>query len=247
MDRLRESLSDALIATDFDGTLSPIVIDPASARPVQGAIDVLVELRSRVAELAVISGRPLSFLRSNLPVDITMVGLYGMEVMRSGALTEDPSSGRWRELISRMVPEARAKAPDGVEVEAKDMSMTLHYRRRPEAAALVERIATELGAGSGLSVRAAKMSIELHPDVETDKGTVLRWLASEHLGPVMFLGDDVGDLPAYDVLRELRDQSRIVVSVAVAGSDTARAVMDAADLVADGPAGAVELLRSLLD
>ncbi len=34
------------VFTDFDGTLSPIVDDPAAAHPVEGALDVLDELAS---------------------------------------------------------------------------------------------------------------------------------------------------------------------------------------------------------
>ncbi len=47
----------ALIALDFDGTLSPIVADPAAARPHPGAIDTLRRLAPLAGTLAIITGR----------------------------------------------------------------------------------------------------------------------------------------------------------------------------------------------
>ena len=41
---LRPQLAGALIATDFDGTLAPLVPDPEDSRPVAGAVDALAAL-----------------------------------------------------------------------------------------------------------------------------------------------------------------------------------------------------------
>ena len=62
------------ILTDFDGTLSPIVDDPATARPLDGIPDVLDAARPALQRVAVVSGRPVAFLaqfcrrRSSCPV-----------------------------------------------------------------------------------------------------------------------------------------------------------------------------------
>ncbi|HEY3034985.1 MAG TPA: trehalose-phosphatase, partial [Streptosporangiaceae bacterium] len=58
---LEAILSDpasALIAMDFDGTLSPIVADPREARAHPGAVAGLRGLAGPVGTLAVITGRP---------------------------------------------------------------------------------------------------------------------------------------------------------------------------------------------
>ena len=47
----------ALIALDFDGTLSPIVADPAAARAHPGAVGALGRLAPLAGTLAVITGR----------------------------------------------------------------------------------------------------------------------------------------------------------------------------------------------
>ncbi len=246
IETVRTALSDALIATDFDGTLAPIVDDPASARPVDGAAEVLDAMSRRAREVAVISGRPLSFLRPHVPGSVTLVGLYGLETLRGGRLIDDPDSERWRGLVAMAATEALALVPEGVQVEDKGLSLTLHYRRRPGTGPETERLAAQLGERTGLSVRPAKMSVELHPDVHTDKGTVLRGLADGHAGPVVFLGDDVGDLAAFRQLDELAEQGRVTLAVAVQGAETSSEVTDAADMLVDGPVGALELLRQLL-
>ena len=50
-------LAGALVATDFDGTLAPLVPDPEASRPVHGAIEALTALAARGAQVAVITGR----------------------------------------------------------------------------------------------------------------------------------------------------------------------------------------------
>ena len=61
----------------------------------------------------------------------------------------------------------------------------------------------------------------------------------------MFLGDDVGDLTAFDALDHLAAAGRPVLRVVAGSVETAPLLRDRADLVVDGPAGVVELLRSL--
>jgi len=194
----------------------------------------------------VISGRPLSFLRPRVPESVTAVGLYGLEAFRSGEVVADPDSSRWRDDVAAAVAGALDALPPGVQVEDKGMSLTLHYRRSPEAGPEAERLAQELGRRTGLVVRPAKMSVELHPAVHTDKGTVLRWLADGNDGPVVFMGDDVGDLAAFGALTELAREGRPTLGVAVLGAETSPQVRAAADLLVDGPAGALQVLRELL-
>ena len=114
----------------------------------------------------------------------------------------------------------------------------------PEAdavAALAERLASE----TGLRVHPAKMSVELHPPIDEDKGTVLSRLAADHAGPVLFAGDDVGDLPAFAALDSMRAAGTPVVKVVVRSAELAPELATAADLTVDGPAEALALLRSL--
>jgi trehalose 6-phosphate phosphatase len=85
------------IVTDFDGTLSPIVDDPGRARPLDGAADLLGRLARRFAIVAVVSGRPVSFLAEQLAgavAPVRLVGLYGLEWSGSdGVVSPEPRPG----------------------------------------------------------------------------------------------------------------------------------------------------------
>lgn len=242
---LRRDRARTLVASDFDGTLSPIVDDPASARLIDGAAEVLVELDRCVGELAIISGRPLQHLQRHLPDGPTLVGLYGLESLRHGVRQDHAEAATWRPVVEGAVRAAERDGPVGVHVESKDLSLTLHYRRHPELADDVAALAGRLAAGTGLRVHPAKMSIELHPPIDEDKGTALARLAGSLDGPVVFCGDDVGDLSAFDALDRLATQGRPVLRVVAESPETDPALRSRADLVVDGPDGVVALLRSI--
>src|SRR5262249_17920592 len=121
----------------------------------------------------------------------------------------------------------------------------LHYRRRPDLAADVEAWAESEASRSGLEVRAAKMSVELHPPIATDKGTALEALVTG-LGAVCYVGADRGDLPAYGALDRPPAPAGIdTLRVAVASAEAPPELLARADVVVDGPEAVVDLLRRL--
>ena len=144
-------------------------------------------------------------------------------------------------------PGPSGAGPTGLHVESKELSLTLHYRRHPELEPRAVALAQELADVSGLRVHPAKMSIELHPPIDEDKGTALARLAAAHDGPVVFLGDDVGDLTAFDALDQLAAAGRPALRVVAESPETDPGLRDRADVVVDGPAGVVRLLTALLD
>jgi trehalose 6-phosphate phosphatase len=243
----RADPGDALVAVDFDGTLSPIVDDPAAARPLDGVPEALDRLAATYGEVAVVSGRPLEFLERWFPAPsgVTLVGLYGLEVRRHGERQDHPSSGVWRETMADVAGLARLHGPEHMDVELKGLSITLHYRRHPQIADDVLAWAEQIAPPAGLKVRAAKMSVELHPPIDEDKGTVLRRLAADHAGSVMFAGDDVGDLPAFDYLDVLAASGRPVLRVVVDSAEAPPQLSSRADLLVDGPSAMTQVILEL--
>ncbi|HVX23046.1 MAG TPA: trehalose-phosphatase [Acidimicrobiales bacterium] len=234
---------------DFDGTLAPIVDDPAGAAPLPGVPDLLVALGRRFGLVAVVSGRPVGFLADNLrrPGGVHLAGLYGMEQIgpdgrSAGAGPAEP----WRPVVADVTRRALAEAPPGAEVEPKGLTVTLHWRRRPDAEGWATRFARREGAATGLLAQPGRMSVELRPPVDADKGTVVRRLAAGWAAAACF-GDDLGDLPAFRALGDLAATGVAVARVAVVDADSPPEVVAAADVVVDGPAGAEALLRQLLD
>jgi trehalose 6-phosphate phosphatase len=244
-ERLHADPAHAGILTDFDGTLSAIVDEPEAARPLDGVPALLDELAHRYAVVAVLSGRSVTFLQQFLPPSLLLSGLYGLEVVREGRRDDHPSGGMWREAIDDVATVARANGPSGMRVESKGLSLTLHYRGHPELEARVREVAERQAARSGLSIRPARMSFELHPPIPADKGTAVREVA-QGLEAVCFLGDDVGDLPAFAELQRLRGEGVATVRVAVRSDEAPEELLDAADVVVDGPEGARDLLQELL-
>jgi trehalose 6-phosphate phosphatase len=231
---------------DFDGTLSEIIDEPDLARPAAGMPELLGELAGRLAVVGVLSGRPVSFLEQLFPREVLLAGLYGLETLTDGVRRDHPSGGTWREVIDDVASSSIAHGPAGMRVEEKGLSLTLHFRTRPEIADEVRAFAEKQGARSGLQVRGARMSFELHPPIAVDKGTALLDLTGD-LSAVCFIGDDVGDLPAFDALDELGRAGVAVVRVAVRSTEESAELIERADVRVDGPAGVCALLQDLSD
>ena len=234
----------AAVVTDFDGTLSPIVDVPAEARPVEGAVEALAALAARYGLVAVMSGRPVEFLARLMPPGVVLSGLYGLEVVRDGVSADHPAAGAWREVVADVVRASADRGPPGVGVESKGLSLTLHYRVRPDLEPAVLDWARAQADRSGLELRRAKMSVELHPPIPTDKGTALEALTGG-MAAVCYVGDDRGDLPAYDALDRLAGAGVTALRVAVASSEAPPELIDRAEVVLDGPPAVVDLFRSL--
>lgn len=232
---------------DFDGTLSPIVDDPDAARPADGVVSSLERLSERYGLVAVVSGRPVAFLVPLMPPGVVLSGLYGLEVVRQGVVADHPYAGSWREAIEDVARSSAALGPRGMRVEPKGLSLTLHYRTRPDLAGAVQAWAAAQAARSGLVARPARMSVELHPPIATDKGTALEHLTAD-LAAVCYVGDDVGDLPAFDALDRLAaaDAEVHTLRVAVASDESPPELIDRADLVLDGTAAVAAFLDALL-
>ena len=116
-----------LVTSDFDGTLAPIVNNPADARPLPEAARALIALADVPATAAaLISGRALEVLRtlSSMPDTVHLVGSHGAEF--DSGFTHDIDHA----LLGRITAELNAIAQrrPGVAVETKPASVALHVR-----------------------------------------------------------------------------------------------------------------------
>ncbi len=234
------------VFVDFDGTLAPIVEDPASARPHDQAVEVLRVLSRRWGRVAVISGRPAAFLVEHLRGSgaTRFYGLYGLE--RSGPdgpVETHPDALRWRRAVDEAAEVAEMTLGASA-VERKGLTLTLHYRSIPERRVAVQGLTNDLAARTGLVAHGGKMSVELRPPVGVDKGRVVRELAGG-LRAAVFAGDDLGDLPAFAEMAALRGAGVATLTVASGGGETPVEVLEAADVTVNGPEGIMSVLREL--
>lgn len=233
------------VFSDFDGTLAPIVDEPAEARPHPRAVDVLDRLAKRFARVAVVSGRPLAFLREHLDgADVVLSGLYGLETLHGDEVTIDEEAEGWRSVIDELAAGAGDTAPPQVFVEVKGLSLAVHFRTAPAQADAAREWAEAEAARTGLALHPGRMSFELRPPVDRSKGTSVAALL-DGLEAACFLGDDTGDLPAFDALEEVRKGGGHALRVGVRSEEAPAELLERADLVVDGPDGVVDLLDRL--
>lgn len=246
LDALAAAPERTAVLTDFDGTLAAVVDDPAEARPLPGAVDALEALRERGFIVVVISGRPVAFLARHLPAEIDLSGLYGLEWRRSGEVGEHPGATTWAAAVEEAVDRAREALP-GILVEPKRLTLTLHYRTAPERRAEVEAYAEAESERTQLEARPAKSSVELHPPVEADKGTAVAEVIAGRsaMEAACFLGDDVGDLPAFAALDQLAAGGIRTVKIGVSSSEAPDELAAVTDVLLDGSDDAVRFLDEL--
>ena len=250
IDAFRPLRDGALVALDFDGTLSPIVPDPTSSRPVSGAVDALTELAAQGVRIAIITGRDARTvldLGALEPVPgLTVAGVYGAESWTGGALDSMPTPDAMTALRERLPGLVAQHTVDPLLwVEDKRLSLVVHARRTADPSAAIASVRAPVAA------LAAELGLEIHDGREVlevrlpgyDKGAALLRLA-EDASAVLFAGDDLGDLPAFAAVRALRDRGTPAWGVAVASAEVPD-VVAAADVVVDDPEAVVALLRTL--
>lgn len=192
-----------LVASDFDGTIAPIVADPEAAQADRGAIAALRTLVALPAtRVAIVSGRALADLAARTAEldGAIRVGSHGAEFECAAA----PLAAKQAALRARVAGWLREVAVRGagLVLEEKPASLALHYRRAGDhvAATAVEAVLRGPASWPGVVVRHGKMVVELSV-VEGNKGTALQRIRDE-VGAtvVVFFGDDVTDEDAFAVL-----------------------------------------------
>jgi trehalose 6-phosphate phosphatase len=230
--------SRTAILLDFDGTLAPIVSQPEDAGIVSGGREVLASLAKRYLVVALISGRPQDSLVGLVGVDgVRYEGLYGLAAV-------DSIGGELRKEV-----ETSARFVPGAWVEAKGVTLAVHYRHASDTIEARARLAPVLGGIAtmhGYDLIEGKMVFELAPAGESRKGgAVKRIVAGTGARAALYAGDDLPDLEAFAALDELANEGVAVVKIAVGGPETPAALTRAADIVVADPPELVALLRTL--
>ncbi len=251
----RDALADAPagLLTDFDGTLSPIVTDPAAARLVEGAADALRALTRRLAVVAVVTGRaPLDARRMTGVPGLLIAGNHGTEWLEPGAVAPAESAGaeRLRSAVRAVV--RRVPRLAGVEVEDKGVSATVHYRAATDPEGARTRILAALGEpGPDVELRPGRMSVEVRPIGLGDKGAATRLIVERFgLRGAVVMGDDITDLDMFAAVEEARAAGRLraaIIGVGGADAEVPPEVVAAADAVLDSPKAGARFLTALAD
>jgi trehalose 6-phosphate phosphatase len=248
----------ALLGFDFDGTLAPIVDDPTAAHAHPDAPAALAALAGRVALIAVMTGRPASqavelggFAGVPGLERLVVLGQYGFErwdINSKTAVVPEPPAGldAVRSQLPRLLEVLGL--PDA-HIEDKGIAVAVHVRRMDDPAGAFHELHAPMAAlasRNGLSLEPGRLVLELRAE-GMDKGEALRGLLRESgARSVMFVGDDLGDVAAFDAVDEFRAEGGYGLLVC-SGSVEQNALVERSDLVVDGPPGVVALLRTIAD
>jgi trehalose 6-phosphate phosphatase len=253
----------AVIGLDMDGTLSPIVEDPALAHIHPDAPDVLVDVARTVRAIAIITGRPArqALALGGLDEVGQTIGEEGRELYVFGQYGHERWSSSQRRVVSPRPPvglgrfEAelpavlrRAGAGEAY-VEEKGLGVAVHTRRLADPGDALARLlppVVELAQRHGLLIEPGRNVVEVRaPGV--DKGAAVRTIATEvDAGGFLFAGDDLGDLEAFTAVTALRDEGLATLLVCSASGEES-ALCERADVVVPGPEGVLDLLRGIAD
>ena len=206
-DRYERSWKRAILL-DYDGTLTPIVLRPAAARPGRALLDLLMKLGTDPrTTVALISGRDRKTMQKwfgSLPVHL--VAEHGAWIREAGEEWKmlKEQRGDWKPRIIPILERYMDRLP-GAFVEEKEFSVAWHYRgAHPEqsdalAGELVDHL-MNFTANIDVQVIRGKKVIEVR-NAGIHKGIAgLHFLSKDHFDFILAAGDDWTDEDLFAVL-----------------------------------------------
>ena len=196
-------MPDMLCLFDFDGTLAPLVAEPANALLPHAVQHSLCRLQ-QLAKVGIVTGRSLADLSARLEFNPHyLVGNHGLEGLpgwERRAAEFAAICAVWRKALADKL----TLMDRGIQLEDKHYSLSLHYRnaRYPQQTrqALMNLFA-ELSPPP--RIIAGKFVWSLLPPGANDKGSAVEELIKLAAAPrTLYVGDDVTDEDVFDLQRE---------------------------------------------
>jgi trehalose-phosphatase len=225
-----------LIALDFDGTLTPIVLRPSLAKIAEEVrLSVAALARQPRATVAVVSGRALADVRERVAVEgLVYAGNHGLEIEGSGFSFLHPGAENAAAEIDEVLAaiERGLDGISGVELEHKGLTASVHYRRVAPSDVLAVKLLVRRcvhEAAPTLLCREGKRVLEIRPAVHWHKGAAVAWIR-ERIGQpqiaCLYVGDDRTDEDAFQAL-----EGSVTVRVGDVADTAARYLVRDADAV----------------
>lgn len=201
-----------VVFLDYDGTLTPIVNNPAKAFLTE---DMRADVKAVAHELPVviISGRERQDVQKLVGLeDVFYAGSHGYDIAGPDGLCLE------LEEAQALIPELKAvyrallsqlENFNGIQLELKRYTLAIHYRQAQEGTKelLWESIHMVLEDFPALKLKEGKKVYEIQPSLNWDKGQAMLWLM-DYLGEEsilnypLFLGDDLTDENAFSLIKE---------------------------------------------
>ena len=202
--RLLSEANQVLLALDYDGTLSPIVDRPELAVLPAQTKDSLIHLnRNEKYLVGVISTRALEDVQSRVGIEgLIYAGNRGLEISGGGIDFVHPEALRLKESVNQASSQLEKGLEhfNGVIVEHKGLSLTVHYRLAPDGSLeavkeAVDAVVSPFVKSGALRLSTGKMAIEILPGVSWGKGDAIRKIraALPQSSLPLYFGDDLVD------------------------------------------------------
>jgi trehalose 6-phosphate phosphatase len=214
------ALSTIALFLDVDGTLLEIAAAPRSVS-VPAELQELLRalLLATSGAVALVSGRRIADLDALFaPLTLPSAGLHGFERRSASGTyrTGTPPSAAALEAARETMLQLGRRHP-GLLVEDKHFALALHYRGAPHLEDTVVEAMKGIGASLAgeLELQRGKMVVELRPAGATKAHALAAFLEEAPFAgrlPV-FVGDDLTDEPAFELVNRL-DGVSVVVSAA---------------------------------
>ena len=208
---------NSTIFIDIDGTISEITKTPEKAVVTSSMRNELLKLQEKFQMVGVISGRSVKNARTMVGMEgLLYIGNHGMEYLNNGEICIDSQAQKYLEdikKVSRILKNSELSQIKGLIFEDKGICFSIHYREceSPENVHKnILEVISQFMDSSELKVTEGRKIIEIKPPVSQDKGSIIeKIIETYHLNKVIYLGDDITDLDAFNKLRELRKNCNV--------------------------------------
>jgi len=241
------------LVTDMDGTISHIVDNPVDAVVTSRNCDLLRRLRAKLPLVSVVSGRSVRSVTARMQLPgVVYIGNHGLERCVDGEVRYNLDVEAYRPQLEACVGELQKIRLEGVRVEDKDVTVTLHYRQTqdPQAAReLLLPLVQEIATRHGVQFFEGRMIFELRPTVNVDKGSAFESLVHEYaLDSAIYVGDDTTDISALRLARRLRQgRECYALGTGVMSDNSPEGLAAEADLLAYGVPDVENLFAWILE
>ena len=205
------SASSIALFLDFDGTISKIVPKPEDAKMATEIRPALTALLARPdVSVSIVSGRTLADVRERTGLkNVIYVGNHGLEIESESARFREPKAEALRRELRSLSLQLKLalSETDGLEIEDKGLTLSVHYRRVTEHLQDWVRSVTFsiVGRSRSFTCREGKMVLEVRPQISWNKGYAVKWILREILpfdSLPIYIGDDATDEDAFAAIPE---------------------------------------------
>jgi len=219
-DNLENYIADkfVLLFLDYDGTLTPIVENPAKALISKKTRDLLKKLSANpVCTTAIVTGRSAKDIKGKIGIkNIIYASNHGLQIQGPKISFIAPLPADFRKVLRKIKSRLKNtfRSVKGIILEDKKVTLSVHYRLVNNQYVsfvvwILLKITTRHIHKKEIVVDFGKKVFEIKPPIDWNKGSAILWLSNKHESafldrPILpiYIGDDTTDEDAFNALKD---------------------------------------------